>query len=538
VASVGWSLGALALGQQQGASAIIGRVVDMATGEAVGGAAIVITAYGTPRPVSRVIATDKGEFVVTGLARGRYTLEAAHVGYRAGRYGQEFPDELEAPVSVDGVNTVTSIVVPLWKPAIITGRVVDEGGTPVVGLSVMAVERVFASGRATFQPVEGAKTDDQGVYRILNLTPGDYVVTLAATTTQPAVFFPGLPSATGAEVFTLSAGAERTGIDFRIVKQSAPHGSIHGRVVPSGAGTPVTLFADDADEFVNIPLMHAQTGATGAYAFAAVPAGNYFVRAVVKATAKTSRASYYGRNSVAEAHVAVDRTNVTAPPLDLEAAGLSGRVVFRGDSDRPPMSTLLLFAARADGRAIEPWPSMPTRDPVDSDGRFSVTGLAAAKYFVSVEATGAAAWHTQEVTVQGRPVPNDVVEVGPAGATDIVVVMTDTPRATLAGMIVDDDAHPRGAASVYLIPSDATLWLDCGYAFRFQTQRSDASGHFSFQAPAGDYLVAATTSGIAGFYWVGEPIFEALKTIAVKLHLDDGAAVTKDLIVRKAPPWR
>jgi protocatechuate 3,4-dioxygenase beta subunit len=550
-------------GQRQlpptGSAALVGRVIDAETGAGLGGATVVLRPFGSGFAVSTVFATDAGEFTFGGLGRAQYTLLARHAGYLDGSYGQEFPDELETPIDLDGSNRVADLVVPLWRLASIAGTVVDQKGAPLVSVDVLAVARTFTSGRTTFQPVARATTDDRGAYRMATLSAGHYMVALSATTTRPTVFFPDAASGADAEVFALSSGAEPAGVDFHVTTKDVPRGSIHGRLVGALAGAPVTLLATEGDAFVNVPLMRTQTDASGAYGFTSVRPGDYVVRAVVNSYRLMRPTSGSLGNAVAEAHVAVAQTDVIAPTMNLAAVALSGQVVFRGEAPRPAMSNLELYVSRADGRGLAPTP-FPSRFPVGSDGTFSATGLAPGKYDVAVDGQLGAghapavtiqriqyivsptapsgAWRTQEVTIQGRPAPNDVIDVGPFGASDVVVVMADVSRPMLSGTVVDENGQPRTSASVYLIPSDVGLWENFGLSFRFQTHRSGAAGRYAFQAPAGDYLVTATTSDIAGGFWMGRPVFDALKKIAVSLHLTDGESVTRELRVTKTPSWQ
>ena len=69
----------------------------------------------------------------------------------------------------------------VWKYAVIAGRVVDEAGEPVVGTAVRALIKNVVAGRTVFGApssylVPSVLTDDRGMFRFANLTPGTYVV--------------------------------------------------------------------------------------------------------------------------------------------------------------------------------------------------------------------------------------------------------------------------------------------------------------------------------------------------------------------------
>jgi hypothetical protein len=96
------------------------------------------------------------------------------------------------PVALTAAEKSTALVVRVWKNAAITGTVTDEAVEPVVGLQVRALARTASLGsqsdpagfvRVGVRPFTAAATpaltDDRGVYRLANLTPGDYLVAAA-----------------------------------------------------------------------------------------------------------------------------------------------------------------------------------------------------------------------------------------------------------------------------------------------------------------------------------------------------------------------
>ena len=84
----------------------------------------------------------------------------------------------------------------MWKHGVIAGTVVDEAGEPVVGVAVRALIKDVVAGRTRYGNMEvspelvpTATTDDRGMFRLSQLTPGTYVVLVPSTqTTVPAAF--------------------------------------------------------------------------------------------------------------------------------------------------------------------------------------------------------------------------------------------------------------------------------------------------------------------------------------------------------------
>jgi hypothetical protein len=88
--------------------------------------------------------------------------------------------------------------------------VTDETGEPAVRVSVRALRRRYAGGTARFETGAVVTTDDRGMYRLPNLQPGDYVISVPSTqTTIPAAvldsMMQGLTSGRGVGAAMLDA---------------------------------------------------------------------------------------------------------------------------------------------------------------------------------------------------------------------------------------------------------------------------------------------------------------------------------------------
>jgi hypothetical protein len=183
---------------------IVGRVIDVATKEAIPGVRVEIAAspslltVGTPRPPAvRVLTDAQGRFVFRQLLPGSYQLTATtgsngfeqsgflitgmgHLiaPYLNGGYGQRRPNGPLQELRLDQGAVVPDAVIALWKGASIDGTVVDEAGEPLVGLIVAAVRRT-SDGLLTTGPT--SRTDDRGMYHIGALPPGDYAIVVPQT---------------------------------------------------------------------------------------------------------------------------------------------------------------------------------------------------------------------------------------------------------------------------------------------------------------------------------------------------------------------
>ncbi len=188
-------LPATATATPAGTGAISGVVVDAATGGPVAGVIVGLgSRSGGPQILTlpRTVTDAKGRFLFRDLAPStRYYLRAARLGYASTRYGAAGPavpttlPELEirtiddiATIAVAADQWVSDVRIQLWRLGSISGRVVDERHEPVVGAAVQAFSTTLSAGHSQYAGSDIATTDDRGEYRLANLAPGKYAVSV------------------------------------------------------------------------------------------------------------------------------------------------------------------------------------------------------------------------------------------------------------------------------------------------------------------------------------------------------------------------
>ncbi len=166
-----------------------------------------------------------GKFTLLNLARGPYTINARAPGYY----------DTASLQQERGLRTYyqpgDNVTLRMGKGGVITGRVRDATGEPLIAVRVRVI-RVRAEGNRT--PTEPAftfgapevTTDDRGVYRLYGLPPGAYVVVAGgesrfgfsrrptAYDDDAPTFYPSTTRDGAAEV-VVQSGQEATDIDIR-----------------------------------------------------------------------------------------------------------------------------------------------------------------------------------------------------------------------------------------------------------------------------------------------------------------------------------
>ncbi|MEO7189463.1 MAG: carboxypeptidase-like regulatory domain-containing protein [Vicinamibacterales bacterium] len=212
-----------AAGPPKATALIIGQVLDASTGQPISDAIVTLTggrgagpagAARGPATPQRVMTGADGRFVFHELLPGQFQLSAGLKGYTGSLNAPGVPAGVSAAgsaaaaamlaavatttgptttIAVEEGEVVAGIRLRLWKTAVVSGTVVDDGGEPAIGIMVQVARRVMTAGRARYLPGAAARTDDRGMYRISSLVPGDYLVVVPQTQTSiPTAILTGL----------------------------------------------------------------------------------------------------------------------------------------------------------------------------------------------------------------------------------------------------------------------------------------------------------------------------------------------------------
>jgi hypothetical protein len=224
---------------------------------------------------NRATSTNSnGNFRVTKLPSGDYSVIAYAPGYFAA------PDASIKGSGPKYYHIGDSLTITLIKGGVITGKVADPSGKPVIGARVRAVPANGVNDLKAILEIQSLRerlTDDRGIYRIYGLEPGTYLVAASGsggnykTQNTVSTYFPSTTLA-GATKIIVTPGEETAGIDIR-------YPSERGRTISGSVSGSAS-----ADKIVE--LIHAQSGTVEAtstlsggdarsFSFYGVPDGEY-----------------------------------------------------------------------------------------------------------------------------------------------------------------------------------------------------------------------------------------------------------------------
>lgn len=317
-------------GRSRLVGAITGRVIG-AEGQPLAGVRVVAfrIAENDRRPHAAV-SDDDGNFKLDGLSAGAHILFAAAPGY------------VYADISLGGFLHFIgeNVIIGLVKGSVITGRVTDEVGEPLVGVAVRA-HRIRdlegkKAGSESFSRTAGL-TDDRGIYRLFGLMSGVYLVSTDSSDGTYAIngvqirkdaptYYPSTTRAAAGEI-TLHAGEEVSAIDIR--HRGDPGRTVSGRV---DSGETVS---SPPYQIVLVRLRGRESGGfesatsavkSGGFVFYGVPDGEYELTA--------SRGADEGEaGSSATRRIEVKGTDLNGVELKLAPQGaIAGRIVIASSS--------------------------------------------------------------------------------------------------------------------------------------------------------------------------------------------------------------
>lgn len=229
---------------------VSGIVVDETTGAGVRKAEVLLV---SGRQSQAAMTDAEGKFKFDEVAPGRYQVQVSKTGfeYREGR-GQGSKSVIE--IGQGGAESGLRYV--LRPLGLVTGRVIDADGDPVVGARLVLLRQTKRHGRIIWTAAQGnATSDDRGEFRMFNVPVGKYVLGCAAggpsrglvvkvgRTGPVPVFFPEALDPDSAQMLDIKAGTRLEGLTIKT--RTTPLYMVQGRVTgiagEQGMGVHVTV---------------------------------------------------------------------------------------------------------------------------------------------------------------------------------------------------------------------------------------------------------------------------------------------------------
>jgi hypothetical protein len=478
---------------------LMGQIVDASSGRAVPRAIVRLIVRGNT--LTRV-TDEKGRFYFVNVPDSNVELVASKTGFFDGAYGKQRAGGAGIPLTVTSGGWFSDLRIELFKSAAISGVVSDEVNEPVTGVRVRAWRREFVEGREQLVPAGEAITDDDGAYRIFDLLPASYIVSVPSVqVTLPSdalerALTTGLPTPELAVLFNLNGGRSP---DDRLLQPNGKHVLAVGR-----SATPPR--SDGQETYAYHTEFYPGTETPS------------FAIPVIVGPSE-------------------DRTGVHFQLRLVPTHTVSGVVV--GPNGRVPNQMVRLVFEGVDDQGFGNEAAVTV---TDADGAFTLLNVPEGRYTLQAREVAGLAGAAPPVDLQAVPLPVPARTKG-WGQLDVAVstrdlmdlVVTVRPPPTLKGRVVLESSGQRrtpvnlASLSVSLLPEQRTI----GAAL---TRSPTSTGTFAFpELAAGSYFVrmGPTPAG-----WSLKAVTSnGVDLLDRPLELDEDAEVTITLTDRASEIW-
>jgi len=329
------------------------------------------------RPATSSKKTDaQGRYSFDGLAPGECEIQAE--AYSRGAATQS------RKVIIEGGENITGVDFSFSKGGVITGRVIDSEGRPVVRGYVWAdlVKQESDESRASESARNGqSRLDDRGVYRIFGLRPGTYEVYYGpgfASRSQSLseTYYPSTTDKEKASMVEVTGGQETTGVN--IVPARAIRSKTFkalGRLINKETGQPLADI-----EIAAFAERHGDAPPTpgGSHGTRSDAAGEFTVDGLGPGSYSLGARNYNGPGWFSE-DIQFTITDGDVAGLELQlhrGSSISGTVTIEGTSDPAVLAMLNQLSVYVS--------FTPAGAKVSPDGGFRVTGIAPGNVHVRV----------------------------------------------------------------------------------------------------------------------------------------------------------
>ncbi len=333
---------------------------------------------------NRTTTDEDGNYRLTNIQPGRYEVIVAsptHVPTPG--------TNTRKPLIINKGETVENIDFALVRGGVITGRVTDSEGRPVIEIEVS-----ISPVEMTYNPTmrSGVLTDDRGVYRAFGLPPGKYKVfaghedrnTFGNSWLRASLkltYHPAVSDASQAPIIEVTEDSETANVDITMGRGSVKY-TASGRIVDGETGKPlggvrygIYRFEGKGGSSTSGQMANSE----GEFRVPNLTPGKYAV---------TAQSASDGDWQVEPVYFEVVDEDVTGLIVKTSKGGsASGVIVLEGGDSRAipnPEKTIISAQVMFDRQFREGF----RRGKVNADGSFRIDGLPAGRlslYFSSVD---------------------------------------------------------------------------------------------------------------------------------------------------------
>ncbi len=558
-----------ALDRATGVATLSGRVLAADTGAVVKRATVRLAGQDT-RDRRTVQTDDNGRYLFTDLQAGHFTVTVSKAGFISLAYGQKHPRQPALPIQVDAGRQIRSVDIALPRGSVLTGHVVDEDGEPMPRAVVQVLRYVYRQGQREIEPAGTDQTDDRGQFRVFDLDPGEYYVSVtlprrrstfpgggrvgrggsgarggrggrggfggADTAAEPETvgfaptYYPGVTTLREATPLTLGLSQELSGIAFaaQLVQMARVGGLVFSPDGSAARGTQIMLTSVENTGRMPGALLGSRVNRDGSFEVDGVPPGRYTVQA------RQGRGRGDNPLVFATTEITVNGQDVTDLSLILRrGAEIRGTVIFDGKSmPESPGVEQQLVPSRRIVVTTSPLNSTPfegrgvTDAGVQDDGSFVLSDVGSGPRLIRMSRMPEGL-QLKGVYLDGRNVIDTPLDFAPEQTISGVTLEITARITELTGLVHDDQGNALTEFTVIAFPTNDTLWQP--QSRHIMASRPDQNAQYRIRGlPPGDYLLSVVEVVQQG-EWFDPHLLEDLQRRAARVTLRDGESQSLNL---------
>ncbi len=377
---------------------ITGKITDVTTNSPLVGALVLVFGASEIDPIGRAVTDHLGNFLISGLAPGTYTVAALATDYARNSQG--------STVESNQVSTTNIALVP--NPALISGRVTDFDGNPITTANVKVIN--------TNNVVLGsAAADVNGIYQISNLPAGTFSILVTA---------PGYANVIGG--ITLTRGEAVNDVNFMLTSNP---GSISGLITSLQDSEPLEGVTVNVLNAIGTTIRSVVTDSGGRYVVTGLSEGSYTVIAGKTGFSSSSVGAIITSGEVTTANLVLSALfgTISGTVVDEEGNLIIGEdiAIRLVDENGAVMQTIL----------------------ADSNGTFTFSFLQQGRYVLSVTAQGFQAAVVPVLVTAGETTNVPVQLQRGIGSVSGIVVNTSTNVGIEGALVTAKDLNGNTLAT-------------------------------------------------------------------------------------------
>jgi hypothetical protein len=465
------------------------------------------------------VSDTAGAFRLNDIEPGKYSLYVQRNGYVQQQYNSRKGRSGSILTLANG-QELSGMVMKLVPQGVISGKVTDEDGAPVPQCGVQVLSQRYVQGRRQFHPTGRAQINDLGDFRVANLAPGKYMLSVACHIKTAGLTKAGLPAEAPEEGYATTyypriidmaqaTGNEVRGIDLRPVKAGTHH--IRGKVIDGATNLPahevfVSLVRSDAGPMYQMGTNGAAVrNAAGAFDIGSVLPGSYLLIA---------NRMDGDSQSITQQPVDVGSQNINDLTVTIGSGfQLSGQIKVEAN-ETVDLSAVRLFLEPANGLPVG-----GAMLQVKHGGAFTGANVSALKYRLRTMNMPDGTY-LKSIRMGSQEIGDSLIDLTNGAPHPIELIFS--AKAGQINGTVEYEKQPAANAAIVLVPEASKR----DQFSLFKQSTADQNGAFTVKSlPPGEYTLFSWEE-IEDGAWQDPEILKKYEAHGIKVKVADGSSAT------------